>query len=150
MCLPMLGAVVGLAGAVVSGIGAAQQAQQQAANHEAEAALKDRQAEVNAETAIYEQDRTRDVVERTLGAQRAGYAANGIALDGSAVDVIADTATEGALDIAAIQWNSDLKTDNLKYEAKIDRMNADGARSSAGLAFLAPVLGGVAKFGGAF
>ena len=89
-------------------------------------------------------------VDRTTGAQRAGFAANGVALTGSAADVILDTAEEGALDVATVRWNSRLRADNLKYEAKIDKMNAKTARRSAPLAFAAPVLGSLAQFGSEF
>lgn len=150
MCLPAIGAIVGLVGSVVSGIGAAGQMEQQAENNRAQAKMQERQAEIDTATGEYEATRTKDVVKRTTGAQRAGFSANGLGLQGSAADVIADTTQEGALDVAAIKWNSTLKADNSKYEAKISRMNAEGASRAAGLAFLAPVLGGVAKFASSF
>lgn len=150
MCLPVLGAVVGLAGSIVSGVAAAGQMEQQAENQRAQAKMQERQAEISQKTGEYEIERTKDTVRRTTGAQRAGFSANGLGLQGSAADVIADTTQEGALDIAAIKWNSELKSDNSKYEARISRMNAENASNAAGLAFLAPVLGGVAKFAGSF
>lgn len=150
MCLAIIGAIAGLAGSVVSGAAAASAAQQQAENDRAIAKQHERQAEINVQTGVYEAARTKDVVRRTIGAQRAGYSANGIALEGSAAEVIDDTAREGALDIAAIRWNSDLKADNDKYAAKISRINANSAERSAGAAFLAPVLGGIARFGNSF
>lgn len=150
MCLAIVGALVGLAGSVVSGAAAASAAQQEAENNRAVAKQQERQAEINVQTGVYEAARTEDTVRRTTGAQRAGFAANGIALEGSAYDVIDDTAREGALDVAAIKWNSDLKADNNKYEAKISRIKGNAAERSAGAAFLAPVLGGAARFIGAF
>lgn len=153
MCLDpisMIGIGASLAGSVVSGIGAANQAQNEAASLDAQAAGKERDAASQKEATAYEVARTRETVERTFGSQRAGFAANGIALSGSALDVMNDTATEGELDLAAIKWNSDIKVDNLKYETSYLRTNAKVASDSAGMAFLAPVLGGVAKFAGAF
>jgi hypothetical protein len=147
MCL---GAVVGLLGAVVSGIGAAAQMKAQAANHQMQAQMQERQAEIERAAGDYEAARTQDTVKRTLGSQRAGFLANGLSLQGSADDVIDDTAREGALDIAAVQWNSKLKVDNQKYAAKVSRANADSAKSAVGIAFLSPVLGGVARFAGSF
>lgn len=147
MCI---GAVIGIAGAVVSGIGAAAQMQAQAANHQMQAAMQDRQAQIEQAAGEYEAARTQDVVKKTLGAQRAGFLANGLSLQGSADDVIDDTAREGALDIAAVQWNSKLKVDNQKYAAKVSRANADSASSAVGISFLSPVLGGMARFAGSF
>lgn len=151
MCLPAPAlAVIGLAGSVVQGIGAAQASQANAASLDAQANMNERQAELEQQTGEFEAARTREVVNRALGAQRAGYAANGIALTGTAEEVIRETALEGALDMEAIRWNSSLRQDNLKYEAKINRMNAQTERSAAPLNFLAPVIGGVARFGGSF
>lgn len=146
MCLP---AIIGIAGGVVSGIGAAMGAKAEAAGLEAQADFKQRQAGIELQTGAYKASRTQDQIDRTLGAQRAGFAANGVS-GGSVMDTIDDTATEGALDVAAIRWNSNLASDNLKYQAKIDRMNAKTTKRSAALAFISPVLGSVAQFGGEF
>jgi hypothetical protein len=152
MCLdPLtLTAVVGLAGAAVQGIGAYNTAQNNAATYNAQAEGREADAEAAKKTSAYEIARTRETVARTLGNQRAGIAANGVALSGSALDVLNDTATEGDLDVAAIRWSSDVKVNSLKYEAKQLKANAADSAASAPLAFMAPVLGGVAKFGGAF
>lgn len=146
MCL----ALAGVLGGVVSGIGAAMGANAQAAGLDAQAAFKKRQAKMEIEAGGAEARRIQGQVDRVGGAQRAGFAANGIALSGSAEDVLLDSAEEGALDVATVRWNSNLRADNLKYEAKIDKMNAKTARRSAPLAFLAPTLSGLASYGSEF
>ena len=144
MCIPApVMAIAGIAGA-------AQANHANAASMEARAAMNDRQAELEKETGEYEASRLREVVVRALGGQRAGYAANGIALTGSAAEVVQETALEGALDVEAIRWNSQLRQDNQKYEGRINRANAQAERSAAPLNFLSPIIGGVARFGGAF
>lgn len=151
MCLdPVSLAVIGIAGSVASGVGAAAQSLNNAASMEAQAAGVERDADAAKKASAYEAARTRETVERTLGNQRAGFAANGVALSGSALEVMQDTAIEGDLDVEAIKWNSTVKTDGMKYEAKQLRANAAGARASAPLAFLTPVLGGVGRYGGSF
>ncbi len=142
MCLPVIAPI--LAG-VVSGVGAAMGAKAQQAQADANAALNERQAKIETETGAYKAQRTQDQVDRTLGAQRAGFAANGVALSGSAEDVVMDSAEEGALDVAAIRWNSRLASDNFKYQAKIDKMNSKIASKAAPLAFIAPVIGGIGQ-----
>lgn len=139
MCI---GTAMAVAGGVVQGIGAASQAKAQGASYEAKAAGEERQAKLEIETGKYEAARTEDTVLRTVGAQRAGFAANGLS-GGSVTDVITDTNTEGQLDVEAIKWNANLKADNAKYDAKVSRMNADSAKSSAGIAFLTPIFGAV-------
>lgn len=146
MCLPVLGIV----GGVVSGIGAAMGAKAEAASLDAQADFKDRQAGMELEAGAVEGRRIQGQVDRVSGAQRAGFAANGIALSGSAEDVLIDSAEEGALDVATVRWNSKLAADNLKYQAKVDRMNAKTSRRAAPIAFLAPALGGLASYGGEF
>lgn len=143
-------AAIGLIGGVLSGIGAMAQANAAAANETAQAEMKDRQAAIERSTGAYKAARLAEKVKQVEGNQRANYAASGLALTGSASDVIEDSATQGALDIAAIRWNTTLTSDNLGYEAKINRMNAKNAKASAPIAFLTPVLGSVAKFGTSF
>ncbi len=142
MCLPV---IAPLLGGIVSGVGAAMGNKANAASLDAQAAFKKRQAVIENETAGYKSARVQDDIDRTLGAQRAGFAANGLALTGSAGDVVAETAEEGALDKAAILWNSKLEQDNLKYQAKVDKMNAKTERSAAIISFLSPVISGGAE-----
>lgn len=150
MCLMAIGPVIGLIGSAVSGIGAAQDAGQQAANYDAQAKAQQRQAVVTEQIGQYEGTRQSEAVNRVLGSQRAGFAANGLLLEGSPTDVIKDTATEGALDSAAIKWNAGMKADVSRYDARVSKMSANAARSSIPFAFLTPVLGGAARLAGAF
>lgn len=140
-------AAVGILGGVVSGLGAAMGMQNDAASLDAQAKFKERQAGLEIEAGAAKARQIQGEVDRTLGAQRAGFAANGVALTGSASDVILDSAEEGALDVATVRWNSRLASDNLKYQAKMDKMNAKSARRAAPLAFLSPTLGSLAQFG---
>lgn len=138
-------------GGVVSGVGAAMGAMSQKASYEAQAKFEKRQARLEMEAGGYKAARTQEEVERVLGSQRAGFAASGIALSsGSAIDVASDSATEGALDVAAIRWNSKLAADNLRYKSKVSEMNARAAGASAPLAFLAPTLNGIASYSSQF
>lgn len=150
MCTPVALGVVGIAGGVMQGIGAFQQQKTAAANYGMQAAGLDRDIKAEREASAYEVARTREGVAKTLGAARAGYAANGLALDGSVAQVLDDTATEGDLDIASIRWNSDVKVGNLKYSQTIAKANQKASNDAAPLAFIAPVLGSAAKFGGQF
>lgn len=143
MCLPIIAGVV-------SGIGAVMGAKSQQAGLEASADFKDRQSALEREAGAQKANQVQGQVSRTLGAQRAGFAASGVGLTGSAADTILDSAEEGALDVATVRWNSALASDNLKYDAKIDRMNAKSAGRAAPLAFLAPVISGTAQYASEF
>lgn len=146
MCM----AAIGLIGAVVQGIGAMQAQNQEAANLQAQAEAQRRQAAIQQTTGAYQADRKREEVERALGAQRAAYAGSGVALSGTPETVIAESAQEGALDIAAIRWNSGMEADTQRHNSRVSEISASNAKKAAPIAFISPVLGGVAKFGSSF
>lgn len=146
MCMMALG----LIGSVVSGVGAAMGAQAQAQSHRAAAEAQRRQANLETMSGSYQSQRKQEQVDRVIGQQRAAYASSGIALTGGAADTIQDSATEGALDVAAIRWGSGMQAQTHEYNARIEDMNAKSAQRSAPIAFLTPVLGGVARFGSSF
>lgn len=141
---------VAIIGGIVSGVGAAMGAMSARASAKGEAAMANRQAGIETATGAYKAERTQDDINRTLGQQRAGFAANGVGLSGSAADTIADSAEEGALDVAAIRWNSKLASDNLRYKAKLANANANQAAIAAPIAFLSPTLNGIATYQSSF
>lgn len=148
MCAPM--AIFGLLGAVVSGLGAMAQAKAQQEQEEYKAKLERRQAMIQREAGAFKGRKQADEVKRALGKQRAGYASSGLALEGSPAMVIEESAEEGALDVAAIRWNSNLQEQTHEYNAKVHDMNAKAAKQAAAFALLTPIIGGVAKMGGGF
>ena len=150
MCDPVSIGVVGLAGGVMQGIGGFMQREQAAASNKLNAAGVERDIGAEREATAYTVARTREGLARTQGGARAGYAANGLALSGSAADVMRDTAIEGDLDIASIQWSSAEKIKSMKFQAQGYRYNAAQEKAAAPISFLSGALGGAAKFGGAF
>lgn len=136
MCLPIIGGII-------SGIGAAMGAAGQAAQAKGQANMDRRQAQIEGEVGGYKAARTADNNQRVAGAQKAGFAANGVGMTGSASDVILDSTQEGALDVAAIRWNSGLQQDNLRYSAKLNDMNAKIATAAIPFAFATPVINGI-------
>lgn len=143
MCLPIIGGLISGAGAAMGALG-------RKASLKGQAEFEKRQAGIETATGAYKAERTQDEVNRTTGAQRAGFAANGIALAGSAADTVASTAEEGALDVAAIRWNSKLAADNLVYKSKLSTMNANIEGKSAIPAFLTPTINGIASYASSF
>lgn len=152
MCVPLVAAaaVAGIAGGVAEGFSGYAQKKTEQTNYQMQAAGLARDIAAEKESSAYETARTREGIARIQGSARAGFAANGLALDGSAAEVLQDTETEGNLDIAAIKWNSDVKIGNLDYARKGAMVNAKAAGDAAPLAFITPILGSVAKFGGSF
>ena len=127
-------------------------ARQQAAGLEASAAYSERMAEVNsrlsnmqAEDAIKRGDTEANSVAKRAtqirGSQRAGFAAQGIALDsGSAQDIQTETAEMGALDALTVRNNAareawGYKMQGLQGMASAE-MDAMGKRNTAGATLL--------------
>jgi len=135
-------AIIGLLGTVASTamsmMGAQQQAKaqeeaalRQAEQHRAQSELQARQAVIGQTTAGYEQRRKSEQIDQVQARQRNIYGTTGLTIDGSPMDVMADTASEGALDVAAIQWNSELKASNNNFEAQISQFNSDTSVKAA-------------------
>lgn len=146
MCM----AAMGLFGAVLSGIGAKAQSDQEAANLRSQAEMQRRQAAITQTTGAYKAQRKQEEVDRVLGQNRAAYAGSGVALSGSPLTVIEDSATEGALDVAAIRWNSGMEATSQRHNAKISDTSAKATQKAGNLAFITPIIGGIAKYGSSF
>lgn len=136
MCAPML--ALGLLSAGMSAVGSiqagnaqAQAAKTQQAQYQAQSELQRRQAIIQQTTSQYEQRQKEEQSDALSGQQRNAFAGAGITLEGSPTDVMIDSHREAALDVAAIQWNSRLKSQNLDYEGGIASMNADAAGRAA-------------------
>lgn len=116
--------------AVIGAVGAIQQgkATAAAANHNAQV------AEQNAKTAreMAQADveaKARDQ-QRHFGAMRAAYGANGLAFEGSALDVFEDQLYDAELDKRLISYKGELRARGYEEEAVNKRMEASAAKSA--------------------
>lgn len=150
MCDPVSIGIAGLAGGVMQGVGGFMQRKQAAASNTLNAQGVERDIGAEREATAYSIARTREGIGRTQGSARAGFAANGLALSGSAAEVLRETAIEGDLDLAAIQWSSDEKIKSMKFQAQGYRYNAAQENAAAPISFLTGALSGASRFGSAF
>lgn len=148
MCNPA--AILGIGGGVLEGIGAYQTHQTNAKSLELNAKGIDRDIGAERQATAYTIARTREGLARTQGSARAGMGANGLALSGSAAEVLRETAIEGDLDLAAIQWSSEEKIKGMAFQRDTLKWNASQERAAAPISFLTSALSGAAKFGGDF
>ena len=119
-------AVLAAAATVVTAAGSIMSGQSQAAALSA-------QAKVEKQRAAFEAERQRDYAARFLGAQRAAYGASGVTLEGTPIDVLADTAAQAELDALAIQWGGQARATALSSQASAARL---GGYMGAGAALL--------------
>lgn len=138
MCLPVIGGIIGAVGSLAS-------AAAQASGMRAQAKFQERQARLEQQRGAYESARQKDANDRRLANMRSQYLSSGVALSGSPEQVIEDSATEASLDEQAIKFGSQIKADNLRFEAQMSRMNARNAMIGGGLGALSSVVGGISQ-----
>jgi hypothetical protein len=158
-------APLAIIGSVVSGVMGAIGAMQQA-NATANAADQNaRIAEYNrsvakrnasatlAATAQDMQDKQRQNA-RNLSSIRAAYGASGLALAGSPLDVLEDTALEQQLDVSKVGYKGELKAigykdeaNNFAMKAELSRMEADSARAAGPISAIGNIFGSASKIG---
>lgn len=149
MCNP----VMMIAAAGMQGLMAFQQGQAQKSAYEmkaqearAQADFQNRQANLEQISGQFQQRRQMEKLD-ALGARQLNLAAaSGFSTSGSPTDVILDSRREGMLDVAAIRFGADLKSDNLTYQAGVSQMNAKNFDSSAESADGQSYLGAIAPF----
>ena len=99
---------------------------EQQANIDANAAFNNaRVAGINAgierESALFNAERIRDIGERAHGAQVAQYGASGVQLNGSADDVMMDSALQNELEALVTIHSGELTAKGLEYGAEISK-----------------------------
>lgn len=148
--MTMLSAGLQVVGGFVQAAGAMQQAEAEAQAHEYNAAVAVRNQEIiRQQTKRAKQDQTLQN-QRELHAIKAKYAANGIPLTGSALDVMADTAREQELDKQRIQYKGKLLILEQKDEYNMETMAAGTARTAGRISAAASILNGLTGAVGTF
>ncbi|MDQ0392193.1 hypothetical protein [Labrys monachus] len=147
MCPPILIAATSLAGTALSAYGSIAAGNAQKAAADAQAAADNRQASMALQQGEYQADRKQDEINRTIGSQIASTAASGLDLSGSPSDVIASTASEGALDTSAMRYGARVQADNLIYQGKLARQGGQVAEQAGAIGAAGGLLGGLGKFG---
>lgn len=148
MCFMAIPIVTALAGGIVQGVGAANQAESEAQAAEARAQQAERQAILETDVGGIEAGKLRRRGQVLIAEQINAFAGGGIDVgqSGSAA-VVESTAQELDEDIQAIAFNAELRADNEEFRADLERAQAADARASKGLRFAAPVISGIGQAG---
>lgn len=150
MCAPMLGAVAGMAGAIVSGIGAKQQADGQAAQMEYNAKVE----KINARTAVQQGNAKQQQIGREFdklrGQQIAAYAKGGIdPMQGSAAIVsVEETARDEWMESMNTIWNAETEQVGRLNKAKDLETQAANTRQAGKISMVSSIIGGVGSAAG--
>lgn len=121
---------LGIAGTAISAFGSIAQGvqQQQMANMQAKA--YEQQAQADAQASAYEAQQERRRQNLLAANARAQVGASGVALSGSPTEVLTANARQGALDIEAIRYGSQLRQNSLKTQADISRFSGKQAKTA--------------------
>ena len=117
-----------LIGGLATGAGQIYTAAAQSASYETQAEFNDRQAETTAQKGNYDANQQSRQNDRQLANIRGQYLSSGIALSGSATDVLQDSATQASLDEQAIRYGAQVTSDNYRFQAGLARSNAKSAQ----------------------
>lgn len=101
--------------------------------------------------AAEEERRQRVISRKALGDMRTGYAASGITMEGSALDVLTESAAAAEMDALTIRHSGEVKATAYKNEAALERYKAKYQRKAAQLGAASSLLstgGSMAAAGG--
>lgn len=141
-------AVIGsLVSGVVGAVGAMASASAQADAAEYQAAVDERNKRMIQQQTTVEMDDQRRENRRKLATIRAAYGSSGLALEGSPLDVLEDSAIEGELEVGRIQQQGQTKAMGYSESATLSRMRADAARTAGPINAVSSLIGGATNAG---
>ena len=157
--LPVIAAVASNAGAGLGAIGAIQQgkAASAAANYNAAVAnnnaiIARQNAKLAQSESLAEEQAVRNKTARQVGTAGAAIGASGITAEGTALDVLEETAAMGELDALTVRWHGDLKARNFQQQASgyessavLERMQGKAAQKNAAFSAAGTLLSGVSS-----
>lgn len=135
-----------IASTAMSAIGSIQQGNATASAARYNEAIEYRNATISRQQARAEADQKRKESLKQLGAARAGYAASGVTMDGSPLDVLASSASEAELDRQNILYRGELAALGYEDSAYLYGQRASNARTAGYMGAASALLSGAYTF----
>ena len=126
----MIAAGTALAGTVVSVVSQIEQGESQKKWSEYNAAVAERDAVAAQQSAEYDASQKRKETAKLIGRQRALYGKAGVTFEGSPLELMEETASQGELDALMIEREGKLKAGNYQSEAALSRMKGSSAQKA--------------------
>ena len=159
--LPVIAAVASVAAGAIGAVGAIQSANAAKAASEYNAQVQENNAKIAERNRLMALDQTESEAgakmrenRRTLATIRAQYGKSGLDMSGSALDVLEDSAVEGALDVANIRYQGNVRamgyTDEAAAQragAELSKMNAKAQSTAGYIGAASSLLGGISRAG---
>lgn len=131
--------------AIIGAIGSVQQgnAAKSAANYNARVA--ENNATLARQQAAAQEEQHRRLARRQLGQMRAAYGASGVTMEGSPLDILAQSAKDAELDALNIRYGGELKAQGLESEAVLERYRGESAQRAGYMGAATGLLSGASK-----
>ena len=131
----------------VTAYGQYQQGKAQQQAYEYNAKVNEQNAKIAQDKAAYEADKQAQRMRRLNATQRPAYAASGVNLSGTALDLMEDSTTQGEMDRLAILYGGDVQAIQSRNEAELNRFQGKQAASAGTSAAFGTLLGGASTLG---
>lgn len=141
----------GWTAAIVAAVGVVSslsQAQQQKSAAKYNEKLAENQAIGARQEAAAAADRQQRQSAKTIGSMQATYAASGVGLEGSPLEVLEESARNAELDRLTILWNGEGRAQGYQNTAELERSRGKNAMASGYLSAAGSVMKGFAMSGG--
>lgn len=133
------------AGPALNVAGAIHQGNSNAAISEYNAQMANRNAGIVQQQGAEQERRSRVQAGKQIGGMVSAYGASGVSSDGSAADVIRNSAANAELNALTIRNNADIKATALRNEASLDYYRANNDRVAGYMNAVATMIPGVGK-----
>lgn len=135
------GAALSAVGSIRGGNAVANAAEYNAQNAEAN-------AQESRQQASEEERRVRVQARKQIGAARANYGASGVTTEGSALDVLEESAANAELDALTVRHQGEMKARNFEQYANMERFKGREAKVAGYLGAAGSAAQGAGKFAG--
>lgn len=146
----MISAGAAIAGTAMSAVSAIQQGKQAQASAKFKAEMAQRNATIARQQAAAEEEKQRRLGYMRQGAARAAYGASGVALEGSPLDILEQSAAQEELDALNIRYRGEIGAQSAEGQAALSRMRGDQALSAGYMGAGSAILMGGARAAGMF
>ena len=135
-----LGSATGALGAIFSG-----QSARMAAEYNAQ--IAEQNARLTLQQGAEDERKTRVIARKTLGQMRANYGASGVTMEGSPVEIMAESAAAAELDALNVRYQAQSKAAMLRAGAQLDLMQGKNAETAGYINAAAALFNGGANMG---
>lgn len=134
-----------VASSVMSAAGSIQQGNSAKAAAEYNARVAENNAITARQQAAAQEEQHRRLARRQLGQMRAAYGASGVTMEGSPLDILAQSAKDAELDALNIRYGGELKAQGLESEAVLERYRGKSAQRAGYMGAATGLLSGASK-----